>query len=192
MGLFTKSSPKKKTEPDTKENQKTSSSPSSPRKSPSKSPAKSAAPSPTKSVRDREQIYRKGSWSRSSHRTHYSRDTHPLNLPPEERERRRSAMSSDGEQDEEMYQMDVDSDTSATHQQPNGISDHDQMNGDDSPIPPPHKTPSPPPKPAYDPEACKATGNKYFKAKDYTRAVQEYTKGEELLSGSCVVTSLHV
>lgn len=86
-------------------------------------------------------------------------------------------MSSDGEQDDEMYQMDVDSETSGSHQHVNGMSDLDQTNGDGSPIPPPHKTPSPPPKPAYDPEACKATGNKYFKAKDYTRAVQEYTKG---------------
>ena len=75
--------------------------------------------------------------------------------------------------------MDVDSDTPGPHQHTNGVSD--QMNDDDSPIPPPHKTPSPPPKPAYDPEACKATGNKYFKARDYTRAVQEYTKGEESL-----------
>ena len=88
-------------------------------------------------------------------------------------------MSSDGEQDEEMYQMDIDSEASGPHQNINGVSDHDQMNGDGSPIPPPHKTPSPPPKPAYDPGVCKATGNKYFKAKDYTRAVQEYTKGWE-------------
>lgn len=94
-------------------------------------------------------------------------------------------MSSDGEQDEDMYQMDVDSDTSGPHQHTNGVSDHEQMNNDGSPIPPPHKTPSPPPKPAYDPEACKAIGNKYFKAKDYTRAVQEYTKGEELPPDFC-------
>ena len=87
-------------------------------------------------------------------------------------------MSSDAEQDEELSPMDVDSDTSAPHQHINGVSDYDQIIRDGSPIPPPHKTPSPPPKPAYDPEACKAIGNKYFKAKDYTKAVQEYTKGE--------------
>lgn len=182
MGLFTKSSsPKKKTEPDTKENNnnKSSSSRSSPRKSPTKSAAKSSTHSPTKSVREKEQTYKKGSWSRSTKGTRYSSDIHPLNLPPEERERRRSAMSSDSEQDEEMYRMDVDSDTSGTNQHLNGADD-EQMNGDSSPIPPPHQTPSPPPKPAYDPEVCKATGNKYFKAKDYTRAAQEYTKGEEL------------
>ena len=89
-------------------------------------------------------------------------------------------MSSDGEQDEEVYQMDVDSDDSSeAHQHVNGMSNHEQGNGDGGPVPPPHKTPSPPPKPAYDPEACKATGNKYFKAKDFTRAIQEYTKGPE-------------
>ncbi|KAM0803385.1 hypothetical protein BDR22DRAFT_886759 [Usnea florida] len=168
MGLFTKSSPKKKNEPDNKENKKTSSS--------SRSPTKSSAPSPTKSIRDRERIPRKGSASRSIHRTQYFGDTHPLNLPPDERDRRRSAMSSDSEQDDELSQMDVDSETPESHQHVNGMSDGDQMNGNASPIPPPHKSPSPPPKPAYDPEACKATGNKYFKAKDYPRAVQEYTK----------------
>ena len=178
MGLFTKSSPKKKTELDTKEN-KASSSRSSPRKSPTKSSARSSPRSPTKSVREKEQTYRKDSWSRSTKRTNYSTDIHPLNLPPDERERRRSEMSSDSEQDEEMYQMDVDSDTSESHQHTNGMSDQEPVNGASGPVPPPHKTPSPPPKPAYDPEACKATGNKYFKAKDFTRAIQEYTKGED-------------
>lgn len=170
MGLFTKSSPKKKTEPDSQENKKSSSSSSS------RSPAKYSAPSPKKSIRDRERIPRKGSASRSTHRTQYPHDTHPLNLPPDEWVRHRSAMSSDSEQDDELFQMDVDSETPEPHQHVNGISDGDQVNGDASPIPPPHKSPSPPPKPAYDPEACKATGNKYFKAKDYPRAVQEYTK----------------
>ena len=183
MGLFTKSSPKKKTEPDTKENKKTSSS--------SRSPAKSSAPSPTKSIRDRERIPRKGSASRSTHRTHYPHDTHPLNLPPDERDRRRSAMSSDSEQDDELFQMDIDPETPEPHQHVNGMSDGDQVNGDASPIPPPHKSPSPPPKPAYDPEACKATGNKYFKAKDYPRAVQEYTKGGKAPPRSCTVYTLH-
>ena len=51
-----------------------------------------------------------------------------------------------------------------------------------SPTPPPHKDPLPPPKPAVDPEACKAAGNKFFKAKDYTRAIKEYTKGGIFLS----------
>ena len=29
----------------------------------------------------------------------------------------------------------------------------------------------------HDAEACKAAGNKFFKAKDYDRAIKEYTKG---------------
>ena len=48
----------------------------------------------------------------------------------------------------------------------NGVSDSDEK----SPTPPPHK-------PQVDPEACKAAGNKFFKAKDYDRAIEEYTKG---------------
>ena len=50
-----------------------------------------------------------------------------------------------------------------------------EMNGEDkSPTPPPHRTPM---KPPVDAEACKAAGNKFFKARDYLRAVTEYTKG---------------
>lgn len=53
-----------------------------------------------------------------------------------------------------------------------------------SPTPPPHRvltSPIPPPKPAVDAEACKAAGNKFFKAKDYERAITEYTKGSILM-----------
>ena len=64
--------------------------------------------------------------------------------------------------------------------QPNGeAKEKEPSNGMSSPIPPPHAekpVSSPPPKPAVDAEACKALGNKYFVAKDYTRAIQEYTK----------------
>ena len=59
-----------------------------------------------------------------------------------------------------------------------GAMSHEDMNGVDSPVPPPHKVASPPPKPAFNLKACKATGNKYFDAKDYTKAIAEYTKGE--------------
>ena len=59
---------------------------------------------------------------------------------------------------------------------------------DAAPRPPPHRTPTSPP-PAKNPtsppaptpadaEAFKASGNKYFKAKDYANAIREYTKGE--------------
>jgi hypothetical protein len=59
----------------------------------------------------------------------------------------------------------------------NGVDERD----DKSPTPPPHKVP---PTPKIDPEACKAAGNKFFKAKDYGRAVQEYTKGKSRVCGA--------
>ncbi len=51
------------------------------------------------------------------------------------------------------------------------------------PVPPPHMTPASPvaaqqpAKPAVDAEACKAQGNKFYKAQQYDKAVEEYTKG---------------
>ena len=65
-------------------------------------------------------------------------------------------------------------------QDADAMNGHVDMNGDGSPMPPPHRVPSPPPRPSIDAEACKATGNKYFKAKDYPRAIAEYTKGSLL------------
>ena len=76
--------------------------------------------------------------------------------------------------------------TLAASQQPNGTSHKNHVNGDDSPVPPPHGSnpaTSPPPKPTIDPEACKALGNKYFKAKDYSKAIQEYSKGRPPATG---------
>jgi hypothetical protein len=63
----------------------------------------------------------------------------------------------------------------------------DRINGDSSPVPPPHRIntfssppqpPPPPPPPTIDPEACKSLGNKYFSSKDYKKAIAEYTKGK--------------
>lgn len=62
-------------------------------------------------------------------------------------------------------------------QMPGSFEDAEYTNGDKVPSPPPHRAPSPPSRPAFDPEECKALGNKYFKAKDYTKAIAEYTKG---------------
>jgi DnaJ family protein C protein 7 len=57
------------------------------------------------------------------------------------------------------------------------------MNGE-GPVPPPHKSnptsPAPPPAPvptADDAEAFKTAGNKFYKAKEYRKAIEEYTKG---------------
>ncbi|EOD51666.1 Tetratricopeptide TPR-1 [Neofusicoccum parvum] len=77
--------------------------------------------------------------------------------------------------------MDVDREATASPTpKPNGTAQ--EPNGDSAaPPPPPHRTPTSPP-PSSEPvdaEACKAAGNKFFKAKDYTKAIQEYTKAIE-------------
>lgn len=200
--FFSKSSPKKKSASDSKDQVKTtgfSSSPSTSRSS-SKSPIKSPSKSPTKPIKEREpRSIRKDSGRRRSPRQLYTTDTHPLNLPPDERERRRSAMEGPSEVSSH---MDIDQGsaaasappsptplTSGAFQEANGGMYDDRVYGDASPLPPPHApntTSSPvpqplqppqPTQPTIDPEACKSLGNKYFVAKDYTKAIKEYTKG---------------
>lgn len=66
----------------------------------------------------------------------------------------------------------------------NGVNGAESEEGE-GPVPPPHRTPkSPSPQPAsepevpkVDPEACKAAGNKFYKAGSYQQAIEEYTKG---------------
>ena len=79
----------------------------------------------------------------------------------------------------------VDEDTEM--QDADAVNGHADTESENTPIPPPHKVQSPPPKPAIDPEVCKATGNKYFKAKDYPKAIAEYTKGKRLSSAIVLV-----
>lgn len=128
--------------------------------------------------------------------------THPLNLPPEEIKRlsRLSTMSAR----ESVDRMDVDTPTSAatpssppqrqatppsaasaTSQQTRSETPPAATNGssspkrDDAPAPPPHKTDpnSPPPTPADEAEVFKNLGNKFFKERNYRRAIEEYSKG---------------
>lgn len=124
-------------------------------------------------------------------------DSHPLNLPPDELRRLSAAMAKDENSRRSMDQDGSlnDWDTFRTpetewqpstplHEAPgafpesangvsNGVNGHTQK----SPTPPPHKLP---PKPQIDAEACKIAGNKFFKAKDYQKAIEEYTKGVQL------------
>ena len=157
--------------------------------SPSQSPRRSSK-SPTKSVKEDLRTHHRKLASRSNSRNLLNTDVHPLNLPPEERERRRSAMPVPADT------MDVDhedTDSSAASSpatappsafpDANGETYDTEINSDASPIPPPHRSKpafSPPPiqQPALDGEACKTLGNKYFKNKDYVKAIAEYTKGE--------------
>jgi len=121
-------------------------------------------------------------------------DSHPLNLPPDELRRLSAAMA---REENTKDPMDLDTQDPITSpngdyqpvtpsqetpgafpesaselQTPNGVNGHAEK----SPTPPPHKPQLPP----VDPEACKAAGNKFFKAKDYERAIAEYTKGRPL------------
>ena len=64
----------------------------------------------------------------------------------------------------------------------NGEQESDkEYEDEEGPVPPPHRTPtspSPPPEvPKVDAEACKAAGNKCYKAGQYERAIEEYSKG---------------
>lgn len=127
----------------------------------------------------------------------YDRNSHPLNLPPDEL-RRLSAVSMAAMGDPPTpMEMDNESSTpsavpssspppSSEPPVPGSFPSQNGVNGDTSPTPPPPKaTPSPstsqpeapPPPPTVDPEVAKAAGNKHFKAKEYDKAIKEYTKG---------------
>jgi DnaJ family protein C protein 7 len=147
-------------------------------------------------VKDRERTSssRRSSTYSSKRSSKYDADSHPLNLPPEERQRLSfSAMSA----------MDVDRDSSSpapsspAAEVPGGFPKTNGTNGDAEgrPAPPPHRyTKSPPPNsgnyaatpeaatppaemPTIDAEEYKAAGNKFFKIKDYPAAIREYSKG---------------
>jgi DnaJ family protein C protein 7 len=153
-------------------------------------------------VKDRERTSstRRSSSYSSRRSSKYDDDSHPLNLPPEQR-KRYSAMSQMADQPTPQP-MDIDREHSsspapsspATAQAPqaNGVNGHD----DSRPAPPPHRyTTSPPPQgtkyaatpeaantppaeiPTIDAEEYKAAGNKFFKIKDYPAAIKEYSRG---------------
>ncbi|KAI4222638.1 MAG: hypothetical protein L6R36_005998 [Xanthoria steineri] len=178
-GLF---KPKKTSEALPKKSSKSREHPSPSRRSVSKSPTKSLKESESRSQ------HRKIS-SRSSSRNVLNTDIHPLNLPPEERERKRSAMSAPTDPPTPM-DVDHDGDASSASSSPpptdptsfsdaNGSTNDAELEDPTSPVPPPHRfkpTTSPPAKPALDPEECKALGNKYYKNSDFVRAIAEYTK----------------
>ena len=175
--------PKKTSEALPKKSSKSREHPSPSRRSVSKSPTKSLKESESRSQ------HRKIS-SRSSSRNVLNTEIHPLNLPPEERERKRSAMSAPTDPPTPM-DVDQDGDASSASSSPpptdptsfsdaNGSINDAEPEDPTSPVPPPHRfkpTTSPPAKPALDPEECKALGNKYYKNSDFVRAIAEYTKG---------------
>ena len=112
-----------------------------------------------------------------------SADIHPLNLPTEERERRRSTLvsmadASGSAESSERYSHEASaSSPSETPRAFSSSNDPDPTLESDcysSPVPPPHMS-SP-----IDAEACKAAGNKFFRMRDYSKAIQEYSKALEV------------
>jgi DnaJ family protein C protein 7 len=188
--LFTKSNKKSKnhTVPNLAPRSPAASNPGTPPSSPDKSSQSR--------VKDRERTSTRRSSSYSSRRSSkYDDDSHPLNLPPEQR-KRFSHMSQMADQPTPQP-MDIDrenstspapsSPTTAQPPKANGVNGHD----DSRPAPPPHRyTTSPPPQgttpeaatppaevPTIDAEEYKAAGNKFFKIKDYPAAIKEYSRG---------------
>lgn len=123
--------------------------------------------------------------SSSARRHKFDPDTHPLNLPSEEY-KRLSALSQSAMSGRNSMEIDgeptngassppahLSAQTNFSVQIPNGTS-HDE-----APVPPPHKSnpSSPVPSPQDEAEAFKTAGNHFFKAKNYAKAVEQYSKG---------------
>ena len=135
----------------------------------------------------------------SSRKAKFDPHTHPLNLPPEERKRlselSQSAMSGSNSMD---IDREVPNGGPSTPPPQNSSSQSNfsvpvangttngaangAANGDgprDPPTPPPHKSnpSSPVPTPQEDAESYKAAGNRFFKDKNYSKAIEQYSKG---------------
>lgn len=190
-----------KLQPQTPRSQSTS--PVKPSSSSSKSPTKKtlrpASPSTREQPKPRSsRTHAKHSTEQgSSRRSKIDPNTHPLNLPPEEIKRLSAQYNMSNRNS--VDKMDVDKDTSVPPTSPPPvqtqasftvpISTPPPTNGvkngasDDSegpvPAPPPHRSnpSSPVPTDAEAAEAHKADGNRFFKQKDYSRAIAEYTSG---------------
>lgn len=111
--------------------------------------------------------------------------SHPLNLPPEELRRlsalRTANMASPREENGEPMQESTPAPQQApgAFPQANGAGVNGEHSDESGPAPPPHRSASssPPQSPAVNAEECKEAGNKFFKAKQYDKAIEEYTKG---------------
>ncbi|KAI5465495.1 hypothetical protein BGZ63DRAFT_349178 [Mariannaea sp. PMI_226] len=125
-----------------------------------------------------------------SRRAKYDPDTHPLNLPPEERNKRLSDLSAMNG-----APMDIDrepvngANRPSTPPNPNpnaqtnfSVPIPNGSSHDEAPIPPPHKSnpSSPTPTSLDDAESYKAAGNRFFKDKNYPKAIEQYSKAVDL------------
>ena len=167
------------------------SEPPSPQKSsPKSSPKKSSRPSSRIDTKSSSRPSRGSRHSTdpgsSSRRSKIDPDTHPLNLPPDER-KRLSELSNSAMSDHNSMDIDQEPVDSAPSTPPQTSSAQTNFavpipNGtthEDVPAPPPHRSnpSSPAPNPEEDAEAYKAAGNRFFKEKNYGKAIEQYSKG---------------
>ncbi|KAI9698892.1 MAG: hypothetical protein M1820_007313 [Bogoriella megaspora] len=151
---------------------------SSPEKKSPKKPGREGD-RPRKDSSSRPRLNQAHSSSKSSRRP--SESSHPLNRPLEEL-RRASYLNTMSEP------MDIDRDSPAPSSPSaektsvsNGVNGEDHKE-DTPPAPPPHRTPTSPQQETpsktstEDAEAFKAAGNKFFKARAWNSAIQEYSK----------------
>ncbi|KAJ6782077.1 hypothetical protein PWT90_03155 [Aphanocladium album] len=171
--------------------------PPSPTKSSSRSPKKSSrSEQPPRDAKSSPRNFRHSrqasDLSTSSRRSKLDPDTHPLNLPPEER-KRFSARSYTT-----MSAMDIDREplNGASTPPPNAQTNFSVpiQNGngaDEPPAPPPHKSnpSSPSSSPLEEAETCKALGNKFFKEKSYAQAIEQYSRAVILVPDSATFLS---
>ncbi|KAH8658675.1 hypothetical protein BGZ60DRAFT_531360 [Tricladium varicosporioides] len=134
--------------------------------------------------------------------------THPLNLPPDQL-RRFSALSAMSQPDADRMDVDNEGPNAATAPvspppqskmpgsfdtpKTNGSTTNGAMNGE-GPAPPPHRSNPTSPAAALvptpdDAEAYKNAGNKFYKAKEYKKAIEEYTKAVEASPSSATYLS---
>ncbi|KAI1646106.1 uncharacterized protein F4817DRAFT_341207 [Daldinia loculata] len=174
---------------------------SSTKSSPTKKPLRPASPSQReqpKSRTSRSFARHSSDQGSSSRRSKIDTDIHPLNLPPEELKRLSAQYNMNSRNS--VDKMDLDKDTPAvppTSPPPlqtqsftipvnssptNGVK-KDANDEAEGPAPPPHRSnpSSPVPTDAEAAEAHKADGNRFFKQKDYARAIAEYTSAIQLM-----------
>ncbi|KAH7329345.1 hypothetical protein B0I35DRAFT_42675 [Stachybotrys elegans] len=185
------------------------SEPSSPTKQPqpSSSASSSSAKSPRKHSRPASYVDSKpprpsrtarhstDPGSGSSRRQKYDPNTHPLNLPPEERRRlselSQSAMSGRNSMDIDREPVNGAASPPPQPQNPSAQTNFsvpipNGSNHEAAPAPPPHgSNPSSPiMTPEDDAESYKAAGNRLFKEKNYKKAIEQYSKAVDLFPDS--------
>jgi DnaJ homolog subfamily C member 7 len=148
-----------------------------------------ASPSSARNSQDRERRQNL-SPTKSSNRTskRVEKDSHPLNLPPDLR--RLSALSAMSEQNHdssaEPPQLSSPGTQSSTPTTPSSTYVNSPIHQDDRPPVPPHRVPTSPPPTSPSPmpnmapinaESFKNAGNDFFKNKNYSKAIEEYSKG---------------